>query len=196
MGAPLERLTACILDRPRFAFCVGTPSKSLIDQTFGRWTVLSKPFGSGLKGYWVCACVCGTIRAVLGKRLRSGDARSCGTCVSPELIPTRLVLHSYRQDARKRGHVWTLSKADATLMMLLSCFHCGGRPKTPVRRGGKTFFRNGLDRLNNKLGYVPGNVVPCCRICNADKSDRDLAEFRSHTAKRAAFNQTKTRWGP
>ena len=30
----------------------------------------------------------------------------------------------------------------------------------------------GLDRLDNKLGYLVNNVVPCCGPCNTGRSDR------------------------
>ena len=28
------------------------------------------------------------------------------------------------------------------------------------------FLYNGIDRLNNEVGYIPGNVVSCCRLHN------------------------------
>jgi hypothetical protein len=28
----------------------------------------------------------------------------------------------------------------------------------------------GLDRLDNDIGYMSGNVVPCCGICNTTKN--------------------------
>lgn len=36
---------------------------------------------------------------------------------------------------------------------------------------------NGLDRVDSNLGYVAGNVVPCCRWCNQAKSSRPVGEF-------------------
>jgi len=29
---------------------------------------------------------------------------------------------------------------------------------------------SGLDRMDNDLGYIPGNVVPCCKECNRIRS--------------------------
>lgn len=29
----------------------------------------------------------------------------------------------------------------------------------------------GIDRVNSKIGYTLGNVVPCCKKCNTVKSD-------------------------
>jgi hypothetical protein len=36
---------------------------------------------------------------------------------------------------------------------------------------------NGIDRLNNNLGYCISNSVPCCRWCNYSKNNRTESEF-------------------
>jgi hypothetical protein len=40
------------------------------------------------------------------------------------------------------------------------CYYCGG----PLPLSGC-----GVDRKNNDLGYIPGNCIPCCTICNSIK---------------------------
>lgn len=61
------------------------------------------------------------------------------------------------------------------------CFYTGldlvdsGRPKANESTPYNSFT---LDRINPKLGYVPGNVVPCCFAVNQLKeklehSDKD-----------------------
>lgn len=37
-----------------------------------------------------------------------------------------------------------------------------------------------LDRVNSDLGYVVGNCVPCCYICNVMKSDLTVEQFYAH----------------
>ena len=50
-----------------------------------------------------------------------------------------------------------------------SCFYCKGiLPKTG----------HGIDRINSDIGYVTGNVRPCCTQCNGAKSDSTENEFR------------------
>ena len=48
-----------------------------------------------------------------------------------------------------------------------------------TRRRGKepVAYRNGIDRVDSKLGYLPHNVVSCCRLCNQAKSNLDPQEF-------------------
>jgi len=36
----------------------------------------------------------------------------------------------------------------------------------------------GIDRMNNEVGYIITNVVPCCKICNWCKSNLTIQEFR------------------
>lgn len=60
----------------------------MIDQVFGRWTVLSKaqtPKEGQRRARWLCRCVCGTERAVTGHHLRGGRSKSCG-CVWAEVV--------------------------------------------------------------------------------------------------------------
>jgi len=35
----------------------------------------------------------------------------------------------------------------------------------------------GLDRMDNALGYVTGNIVSSCKYCNVAKSDLSAAQF-------------------
>lgn len=60
----------------------GLPNRTaLIDiagQTFGHWTVLSRvPNKRNDPVRWTCRCVCGTVKDVLGTKLRSGQSTSC-----------------------------------------------------------------------------------------------------------------------
>lgn len=49
-----------------------------------------------------------------------------------------------------------------------TCFYCD-RPATEV------------DKIIPAKGYVCGNIAPCCRKCNTQKSDLSLSDFRRFT---------------
>lgn len=41
----------------------------------------------------------------------------------------------------------------------------------------------GLDRVDSSLGYIYGNVVPCCRTCNVMKMELTVEAFLDHVVK-------------
>lgn len=67
--------------------------------------------------------------------------------------------------ARERGFEFTLSFDQYVALVSLPCHYCRDR------LGDRTKLGVGLDRLNNSVGYVVGNVVSCCGTCNRMKSD-------------------------
>ncbi len=73
---------------------------------------------------------------------------------------------AYKRDAIKRGLTYELTREQFMAFWRRPCSYCGDEIQTI-----------GLDRVNNSIGYVDGNVVPCCRICNAMKSSMSAAEF-------------------
>ena len=71
----------------------------LTDQRFGRLLVASYAFTRNRTPYWLCACTCGTWRAIAGRALRRGSTKSCG-CYRRDV--TR-ALHAARRDERGKG---------------------------------------------------------------------------------------------
>lgn len=162
-------------------------------QVFGRLTVLSRHHVSGNGTPWLCRCECGVEKAFDSGALRSGDTRSCG-CLRRDYMLNRpatrqlaygescfnALLSNYRRRARTTGRAFSLSATQFRELVEKHCHYCGAEP-TQVFRIRKSahgeFSYNGLDRVDNGLGYVPGNVVPCCGDCNIAKHTRSSAEF-------------------
>lgn len=44
---------------------------------------------------------------------------------------------------------------------------------------GQDYAYNGIDRMDNSKGYVDGNVLPCCSICNHAKHVMNYDDFIS-----------------
>jgi len=65
--------------------------------------------------------------------------------------------------------VFELSRDEFYKIKCLPCYLCG--KKMSLTHG------NGIDRIDNKLGYLIGNVAPCCATCNYLKRDYNLVEF-------------------
>lgn len=141
-----------------------------------------RPYGHLM---WVCQCDCGnTCLAAVGS-LRAGRRVSCG-CYTPQRRlgkgeqARNSLLSSYKHGAKSRGLAWELTVEQFTELTKQPCYYCGVEPAYILRvrtEGAGDYVYNGIDRLDNGKGYLPDNVVPCCKICNQAKSDRSYEEF-------------------
>lgn len=92
------------------------------------------------------------------------------------------VYSQYRKCAVKRGYSFNI---DATMFLALAaapCAYCTACNTNTARRAQyavSEWAYNGIDRVNSELPYQIGNVVSCCKACNAAKSDRNISEFLS-----------------
>ena len=118
-------------------------------------------------------------------RLKEGMTISCG-CVNREKnkIPEsekieNHILKEYRRGAVTRGLEWSITKEEAIALVRGDCFYCGSPAKEYNSPRNANFIRksNGIDRYNNDKGYISGNVVSCCYLCNKMKSNLTAQEF-------------------
>lgn len=71
--------------------------------------------------------------------------------------------------SKKRGFRLEITKQEyQNIAVGVVCYFCGG-PLSPTGMG--------LDRLDNRDGYVVENVVPCCGTCNSRKGSLEMAGF-------------------
>ena len=78
----------------------------------------------------------------------------------------RGVYRHYKYGAKRRGIRFELSFEQFSGFWGKPCYYCGA----PIERIG-------LDRVENRKGYVRGNVVACCKFCNMAKSDLSVWEY-------------------
>lgn len=76
---------------------------------------------------------------------------------------------AYKYAARTRGIRFGLSFMEFMAFWGRPCFYCA-YPIVTI----------GLDRINNRKGYAPGNVRACCMYCNRSKADLTEARFFDH----------------
>lgn len=94
------------------------------------------------------------------------------------------VYNDYRMKARGiRGLNFTLTREQFKIITQQNCFYCGTKPKNKWvyhKRCSKdgNYIYNGIDRVNNDIGYMIENCVPCCKKCNTAKSNFALDEFK------------------
>lgn len=78
------------------------------------------------------------------------------------------VFLDYIEASTKRGKSFLLTIDQFYEIKAGACSYCG-------KHGP-----NGIDRVNNKIGYEPGNCVPCCKKCNMIKFNMSVDDFVSH----------------
>ena len=67
--------------------------------------------------------------------------------------PIKLKIRTYRANAKKRGMAFDITEDQMREFCSSACSYCG-EPAT------------GIDRVDNTQGYIEGNMVACCEVCN------------------------------
>lgn len=131
-----------------------------------------------------CLCVCGTVTYVHPYNLINGTQKSCGCWISTlrrkqatDISAFNSVISQYKLAARNRSLEWNLTNESAIEIMKMSCFYCGAAPSNKRTMVYVEIAYNGIDRLNNKVGYDELNCVPCCKMCNYMKGTNNLSDF-------------------
>lgn len=137
--------------------------------------------------YYKCLCDCGKNSTVSIEGLKRGRTRSCG-CLSKELrsLPTgkaaeNKVIMGYKANAKIRNYSFELKDDELISLFKQDCYYCGASPTNTANTGYDTgsFIYNGIDRIDNSLGYERNNCVSCCKICNIAKHTMSTDEFIS-----------------
>lgn len=88
------------------------------------------------------------------------------------------VFSSYEFNARRRGIEFLLTKEQFEEMIKKPCFYCGARPKPRPNKSAKSHMAmNGVDRVNNAVGYIASNCVAACLECNMAKRTLSFHTF-------------------
>lgn len=82
-------------------------------------------------------------------------------------------IESIRHGAKLRNIEISLTDDEIISMISNPCFYCGGGE-------GKLI---GIDRIDNSIGYVKENCVPCCSLCNYMKGTNSKDDFISQCKK-------------
>ena len=122
---------------------------------------------------WKALCDCGNIIEISSKSLLSGKVKSCG-CARRIKVGEASVnrkYKSYEDSAKTRGLGFELTKEEFVEITSLNCAYCGVAPGQISHRdfGNGNYIYNGIDRVDNSIGYIKENIVPCCFICNRAK---------------------------
>jgi hypothetical protein len=176
---------------------------NLLNKKFGKLKVISLVGSSKKSGislvYWLCECECGVTRDIPSKSLVSGNTKSCG-CSQKNFAKTKLKSYNRLPDgeasfnslyknlerrALKKQIDFDIPKDIFKILTKKNCYYCGVEPKQTSRnrKDSTQYIYNGLDRIDNNLGYTLDNVTPCCGRCNRMKNILTQDFFISHISK-------------
>lgn len=177
----------------------------LVGRKFGRLTVIKEVYIKAEKGKrqavrWECLCDCGNTVISAAAVLLCGHVKSCG-CLKKEKVKenfdkyreTRKLPHGeahkkniynrYKREALRKKYAFEITIEEFTEITQRNCHYCDATP-TPFATGNNQrrnglYVGNGIDRMDNNIGYIYENCVPCCTECNYAKRKRSYNEFIS-----------------
>jgi len=126
--------------------------------------------------------------------LSSPKKRVYDKTLNPEQSYLKKIYTVQKCDANPnhRNIYWNLTFEQWSDMIQQSCHVCGA---SPTLREGKVHMMvgtrvpiNGLDRIDNSIGYTLNNVRPCCSTCNYMKHRLNENEFLNHIKKIWRYN--------
>lgn len=115
----------------------------------------------------------------------------------PKEVSINFIMRNYQDRAGRRALRWDLTRRQFKELVFGDCYWCGTPPcrefniyksrnRNPKRKRNATskewadkatIVTNGIDRVDNSLGYTVKNTVPCCTICNKAKLDLSEQDF-------------------
>ena len=167
----------------------GSNAIDLTGWRFGRLFVVERAGviknGRRVNVIWQCQCDCERLVQMTTQDLRQGNATSCrrGEC-HPRGRPRGMAMawvayKRYRHNARSRGLEFAIAFEQFVRETQRNCAYCGAAPQLEMLRAHSNgaYIYNGLDRVDNWLGYQLNNLVACCKLCNKRKGKLPVEVF-------------------
>lgn len=167
--------------------------KDLSGLKFNRLTCLRyvrNDKGGNARYLWKCDC--GKEKEIDGGKVKRGQTKSCG-CLIDEARRKKgkgalkygeahfnSYFHQYVKAAEKRNYKFELTKEEFRKLTKQNCHYCDSEPIPIVQRSKShygQYIGNGVDRVDNSIGYTKENCVPCCKMCNRIKREYNKKEF-------------------
>lgn len=158
-------------------------SKQYTNVKAGMWEVMCNECGnkkeittSQVKKYGSCGCKQYKDKI---KPKGSGKKTPKGTSVFVNML-----ISIYKSNAKKRKISYELSYDEFASIINEPCAYCGDANENILNKAKyEDFPYTGIDRVDNSLGYVKENTVPCCEFCNRAKLNRTENYFKNKIIK-------------
>lgn len=156
------------------------------------------------KSYWLFNCECGNSKIMDASKVftKKIATKSCGCFLKSSTIERNVkrVFHqkdttesralysiysSYKGSAKIRGYSFNLSVPVFKKLIKENCYYCGStlsnkriaNTSAKSNNNKSICYYNGIDRVDNSIGYELNNCVTCCKICNRAKKDISIDDF-------------------
>lgn len=167
-----------------------------------------KKYGKTYRRIILVQCECGRTKEVQLNNVIGGHSVCCGfnPCKIPYNKNNRSVettynslFYAYKKGATDRGYDFELTRDEFKSFLDKNCYYCDSEPsnvyqiknsKTGEVRAGIPIIYNGIDRLDNSVGYTMENSITCCETCNRMKTNHELKFFINHINK-ISLNMSK-----
>lgn len=144
---------------------------------------------------WNGNCLCGVDVVISSRTIRraikDNYTISCGKCdnatrqvnLTPNEIAFNNLYSMYVSSAKTRDYDFSLTKDEFKSITQGNCFYCGIAPYQIAKNTAKNkinqgyYIYNGIDRKDVNFGYVKGNCVSACGVCNIMKQSMTVDEF-------------------
>lgn len=167
--------------------------KEIVGLVFGQLTVLEVDYSNPKIPMCTCLCACGN-KTIIRRHNLGRSANSCG-CIKREmskksivkLYPSKLedgairkLFSTYKHGAKERGYTFEISLDVFKNLTEKNCIYCGMEPSLiqKTERDERSIKYNGIDRLDNSIGYIESNCVTCCNTCNLAKRAMSVEQFK------------------
>lgn len=161
---------------------------------FGEWGKRETSKGNSVT-FHHAVCDCGKKLTVSLSSICSGQ-ESCGCLrdeqqivrqTKPDDIAARnRIIKGVQYSARSRNLELLLTNEEIWKLSARNCTYCGAEPANVAKSCTSTVLYNGIDRVDNSVGYILSNCVPCCSQCNVAKAGLSVDQFVSWIRRASA----------
>lgn len=139
---------------------------------------------------WKARCICGNERWTYANSLRK-SIHPCKRCYDNSMKnfdtgpAIKRAFISLKANAKSRNIAVELNEEQFYEIAKENCFYCNSGPteKNGPKKWQASVKLNGVDRVDNSIGYTVDNSVSCCYDCNRIKSDFTKQDFLNHITK-------------
>lgn len=172
------------------------PRINLIGKTINCWEIIGF---SGKRSnqksnfyYWDTKCNnCGIVVSKETSHIKK--TRRCRHChqMPKGMAGLNRLLDTYKRGTRRANRYYEFALTLQQFEKLTSgnCYYCNASPSKIMSNNAYLsskishwgdYTYNGIDRVDNSIGYTEANCVPCCHICNWAKSNKGADEFKRY----------------